>query len=112
MLDIIKSAAFDEWFIRLRDKAVKARIQMRIDRASDGNLGDWKPVGDGISEIRVDVGPGYRIYFLREGLQLIVLLCAGDKSSQATDISKAYALALEWRKSMTQRIKPRKPKPS
>ncbi len=112
MLDIIKSAAFDEWFMRLRDKTAKTRIQMRIDRASDGNLGDWKSIGDGLSEMRVDVGPGYRIYFLRDGLRLIVLLCAGDKSSQTTDISKAHALAQEWRNSMAQPTKVRKAKSS
>jgi putative addiction module killer protein len=110
MLEIVKSATFDAWFTRLRDRVTKARIQMRIDRASDGNLGDWKSLGEGISEMRVDIGPGYRIYFLREGLRLIVLLCAGDKSSQMTDIAKAQELAQEWRKSTSPPAKQRKPK--
>ncbi len=110
MLDIVKSAAFDAWFVRLRDKETKARIQMRIDRASDGNIGDWKSLGDGISEMRVDVGPGYRIYFLRDGLRLIVLLCGGDKSSQSSDIAKAQALAQAWRDMASQQAKPRKTK--
>jgi putative addiction module killer protein len=110
MLEIVKSATFDAWLTRLRDKATKARIQMRIDRASDGNLGDWKSLGEGISEMRVDIGPGYRIYFLREGLRLIVLLCGGDKSSQATDITAAQKLAQEWRNSISPPTKQRKPK--
>ena len=70
---------------------------MRIDRLAAGNPGDVKPVGSGISELRIDYGPGYRVYYLREGQRLIVLLCGGDKSSQQRDIEEAKRIAADWK---------------
>lgn len=93
MVVILTTAVFDRWFERLRDRKAAARVQARIDRAEAGNLGDWKPVGGGVSEIRIDYGPGYRVYFVQRGLKLIVLLAGGDKGSQAKDIEAAKALA-------------------
>ena len=79
----------------MRDQRAKARIAIRIDRLAAGNAGDAKPVGSGVSELRVDVGPGYRLYFVRRGEALIVLLCGGDKSTQQRDIVQAKALAAD-----------------
>jgi putative addiction module killer protein len=90
---ILTTAVFDRWFGRLRDRKAAARVQARIDRAEAGNLGDCKPVGGGVSEMRIDYGPGYRVYFVQRGLELIVLLAGGDKVSQAKDIEAAKALA-------------------
>jgi len=90
---IFTTEAFDEWFARLRDRSAQRRIQARIDRMEDGNLGDWKPVGDGVAEARLAFGPGYRLYFMRRGLEVIVLLCGGDKGSQKKDIRTALELA-------------------
>lgn len=73
------------------------RIITRIDRLADGNLGDAKPIGDGLSEARIDYGPGYRVYFMQQGRQLIILLCAGDKSSQPRDIKQAKQVAKAWK---------------
>lgn len=90
---IFTTQVFDTWFRRLRDRRAAARIQARIDRAASGNLGDCKSVGEGVSEMRVDVGPGYRIYFLRRGTEVVVLLAGGEKSTQAKDIAAAKQLA-------------------
>lgn len=90
---ILTTAVFDRWFERLRDRRAASRVQARIDRAEAGNLGDCKPVGGGVSEMRIDYGPGYRVYFVQRGLELIVLLAGGDKGSQAKDIEAAKALA-------------------
>ncbi len=79
----------------LRDRDAKARIQARIDRAEDGNLGDCEPVGDGVSEMRIHHGPGYRVYFIRRGLEVLVLLAGGDKAAQARDIKAILRLARE-----------------
>jgi putative addiction module killer protein len=79
----------------LRDPRAKARIAIRIDRLALGNAGDVKPVGSGVSEMRIDYGPGYRLYFIRRGEALIVLLCGGDKGSQQRDIVRARALAAD-----------------
>jgi putative addiction module killer protein len=81
----------------LKDKRAAARIQMRLDRLADGNPGDVKPVSSGLSELRVDVGPGYRVYYQQHGDVLIVLLCGGDKSTQQRDIEKAHEIAKEWK---------------
>ena len=97
MFEIIKSETFDSWFKGLRDKRAAARINARLRRVSLGNLGDVAPVGDGISEMRIFYGPGYRIYFVQEGQVLIVLLCGGDKSTQKKDIKRAKELAKERR---------------
>ncbi|NKC16445.1 MAG: type II toxin-antitoxin system RelE/ParE family toxin [Gammaproteobacteria bacterium] len=97
MADIIKTATFDRWLRKLRDHRAKARIQMRIRRLSLGNPGDIKPVGEGLSEMRIDYGPGYRVYYMQHNSVLVVLLCGGDKSTQQNDIAKAKELASEWR---------------
>lgn len=93
---VIKTNHFDKWFRQLKDIRAAARIQMRLDRLAAGNPGDVKPVGGGISELRIDYGPGYRVYFQQRGDVLIVLLHGGDKSSQAKDITRARELAEEW----------------
>ena len=84
------------WRKNLRDSRARARIASRIDRLSAGNPGDAKPVGEGVSELRVDYGPGYRVYFVRRGNQIVILLCGGDKSSQDGDIARAKSLAREF----------------
>ena len=93
MIEIRQTEVFAAWFRNLRDRRARARIQVRIDRLSLGNLGDAKPVGEGVSELRIDYGPGYRVYFVRRGDTLIVLLAGGDKGTQARDISTALKLA-------------------
>jgi len=80
-----------EWLDDLRDGATRARIAARLDRLKSGLLGDWKTVGDGVCELRIDIGPGFRAYFGREGNAFILLLCGGDKSSQLKDIDNARA---------------------
>ena len=97
MVELIRSSIFDGWLTGLRDRRAKVRIAARLDRLAAGNPGDVKPVGDGISELRIDVGPGYRVYYMTRGKVLIVLLCGGDKSTQATDIKQAKALADHWK---------------
>jgi len=93
MIEIRETDIFTEWFDSLRDKRAKARIQVRIDRMGLGNFGDVAPVGEGVSELRIFYGPGYRVYFVQEGEVLVILLSGGDKSTQAKDISKAKELA-------------------
>ena len=99
MKTVLTTDTFDEWFAGLKDNQGKHRIQMRIDRAGEGHFGDCKPVGDGVSEMRVDVGPGYRVYFMQrgDGLEIVVLLAGGDKSSQQRDIQQAIKLAKDIR---------------
>jgi putative addiction module killer protein len=80
---------FREWFDRLRDRQAQARIQIRLGRLERGLLGDVEPCGEGVSELRIDWGPGYRVYFAQHGQELILLLCGGDKRTQSTDIRKA-----------------------
>lgn len=92
-----QTASFACWLIGLRDRKAKIAVGRRIERAAAGNLGDCKSVGGGISELRVDVAGGYRIYLTRKGNRLIVLLVGGDKSSQAVDILKARKLAMEMK---------------
>lgn len=94
---ILRHADFDAWLRRLLDIKAKARILARIKSAEHGNFGDCQPVGEGVSEMRVHVGPGYRVYFSRRQSIVYVLLCGGDKSSQGRDIEKAKALARELR---------------
>lgn len=86
---------FDAWFDGLRDRQARVRVQMRIDRAEAGNYGDHKAVGEGVMEMRINTGPGYRVYFIERGLEIVILLAGGDKSNQSADIQKAQALARE-----------------
>jgi putative addiction module killer protein len=95
MMQLRQTQRFKTWFDELRDLRGRARIQARIDRLSLGNPGDVRPVGSGVSELRIDYGPGYRVYFVQRGENLIVLLAGGDKDSQAKDIAQAITLALE-----------------
>lgn len=93
MIEIRRTASFDEWLRALRDRVALARILVRIDRLALGNPGDVRPVGEGVNELRIDYGPGYRVYFVRRGAMLVILLCGGDKSSQRRDIEAALTLA-------------------
>ena len=93
MVEIRKTELFAKWIDNLRDVQAKARVLVRIERLASGNAGDVKPVGMGISEMRIDYGPGYRVYFIKRGNELIVLLAGGDKSSQTADIKVAIRLA-------------------
>jgi putative addiction module killer protein len=93
MLDVRMTVEFRRWFSKLRDVRGKAMIAVRIDRLAYGYAGDVRRVGNGISEMRIDHGPGYRVYFVRRNDCVIVLLCAGDKSSQSKDISRACRIA-------------------
>lgn len=95
MFIIHRTETFVEWISRLKDRRAAARIASRLLRAEDGNLGDVKSVGDGVEEMRIDYGPGYRLYFVRRGSVIIVLLSGGDKSTQSRDIKAAKRLAGE-----------------
>ena len=92
MYSILTTPLFDDWFAGLKDRLVKQRIQARIDRVEDGNLGDHKAVGEGVSELRLSFGAGWRIYYTMRGLEIVVLLAGGDKSNQQSDIELAKAL--------------------
>ena len=92
MIEITQTENFARWFSRLRDRQAKARINVRIRRLSLGNKGDVKPVGGGVSELRVHYGPGYRIYFCQRGEKLVILLAGGDKGSQRWDIRTAQEI--------------------
>jgi putative addiction module killer protein len=93
MIEIRQTAEYAQWFDGLRDRQVRARIQTRIDRLQLGNPGDVKPVGEGVSELRIDYGPGYRVYFVQRGQIVVVLLAGGDKRTQDRDIQFALELA-------------------
>lgn len=93
MIEIRKTDQYVRWLDDLRDIKARARILVRVERLAAGNPGDVKPVGEGVSELRIDHGPGYRVYFTRRGRELIILLAGGDKSSQAADIKLALRLA-------------------
>lgn len=93
MIEIRKTDRFAQWLDELRDIQARARIQARIERLATGNPGDVKPVGEGVSEMRINYGPGYRVYFQQRGSALIILLAGGDKSTQARDIRTALHLA-------------------
>ena len=93
MIEIRKTELFAKWLDNLRDIKAKARVLVRIERLAMGNAGDVKPVGEGISEMRIDYGPGYRVYFMKRGSELIILLAGGDKGSQTGDIKVAMRLA-------------------
>ena len=93
MIEIRKTELFARWLDGLRDVRARARVLARIERLAAGNPGDVGPVGEGVSELRIDYGPGYRVYFKRRGQKLIMLLAGGDKGSQAKDIKAALRLA-------------------
>lgn len=93
MPKVKQSETFSSWLRDLRDTKARAKIAVRIQRLEDGNPGDVAPVGDGVSEMRIHYGPGYRVYFAARGAELVILLCGGDKASQARDIETAKRLA-------------------
>ena len=93
MIEIRQTEVYARWFSRVRDRQARVRIDSRIRRLSLGNPGDVRPVGEGVSEIRIDYGPGYRLYFVRQGEDLVILLAGGDKDSQDRDIRRALELA-------------------
>ncbi len=93
MIEIRKTEKYARWLDELRDIHARARIQVRVERLAAGNAGDVKPVGEGVSELRIDYGQGYRVYFTKRGRELVILLAGGDKSTQATDIKAALRLA-------------------
>ena len=93
MIEIRKTDVFARWLDGLRDIQARARILVRLERLASGNPGDVKPVGEGVSELRVNYGPGYRVYFKKQGLEVVILLAGGDKDSQTTDIKIALELA-------------------
>lgn len=97
MVEVIQTDVFKDWLEGLKDRRAAVRVMVRIDRLAAGNPGDVKPVGEGVSELRITYGPGYRVYFIQQGDVLIVLLTGGDKSTQDRDINKAKALANEWK---------------
>lgn len=97
MIEIIKTETFERWLSRLKDRMAMHRINARIGRLSLGLFGDAKILRDGVEELRVDCGPGYRVYYTRKGPVIIVLLVGGDKSTQDADIKKAVELAKQWR---------------
>jgi putative addiction module killer protein len=93
VIEIRQTETYANWFDSLRDRKARARIDVRIRRLSLGNPGDVKPIGRGVSELRIDYGPGYRVYFVQRGPILIILLAGGDKRTQERDIKKALELA-------------------
>ena len=93
MVEIRQTEVYARWFRRLRDRQARVRIDSRIRRLSLGNAGDVRPVGEGVSEIRIDYEPGYRVYFVQRGEVLVVLLAGGDKDSQERDVRRALELA-------------------
>ena len=96
-MEILQSETFQKWFAGLKDRQAKARIAARIRRVSLGNIGDMKPLREGLIELRLDYGPGYRLYCIRRGQMVLVLLAGGDKSTQSADIERALVIAKEWR---------------
>ena len=93
MLEIRQTQFFADWLDGLRDVRARAKVQVRIERLAGGNPGDVQPVGKGVSELRIDYGPGYRVYFKRIGREVVILLAGGDKRTQAADIKTAFRLA-------------------
>jgi putative addiction module killer protein len=98
MIEFKQTETFRKWRIRIKDERIRALIASRLDRLAFGNAGDVKPVGQGISELRIDHGPGYRVYFMKRGNTIIILLCGGDKNTQTKDIQTAKRLAADWSK--------------
>jgi len=96
MADIRRAEPYVKWFRKLDDRRAKAKIYTRIERLAEGNPGDAEPVGEGVSEMRIHYGPGYRVYYKDTGKQIVVLLCGGYKSTQQADISKAKEIARNY----------------
>lgn len=96
MIEVVRTGEFETWLDKLKDLSGKGRIIRRLDRLAQGNPGDAQPIGKGLSELRLNFGPGYRVYYLQDGDTLILLLCGGDKSTQQKDIEKAHKLAKEY----------------
>ena len=94
-MEIRRTEQFTRWLIDLKDRQGRARILTRVDRLEEGNPGNWRSVGSGVLELKIDFGPGYRVYYVQRGAALLVLLCGGDKSTQVRDIELAKALAAE-----------------
>ena len=99
MKTILTTEIFASWYQSLQDRQSARRIQARIDRAEDGHFGDCKPVGEGVSEMRIHHGPGYRVYFTQRKLDIVILLAGGDKSTQSQDIRRALQLARQLKES-------------
>jgi putative addiction module killer protein len=97
MIELKQTAEFQRWRAKLKDERARALIASRLDRLAFGNAGDVKAVGQGVSELRIDHGPGYRVYFTRLGAMIVLLLCGGDKRTEELDIKLARRLAAEWR---------------
>jgi putative addiction module killer protein len=97
VINVVRTSVFEHWLDGLRDRLAANRVLRRVDRLAQGNPGDVKPVGEGVSEMRIDAGPGYRVYFIHENDRIIVLLCGGDKGSQRSDIARAKLMAREIR---------------
>ena len=95
MIEVRQTHEFREWLHKLRDDRARAKIVDRLVRVEGGNFGDVEPVGDGVSELRIDYGPGYRVYFMRRGRVVVVILCGGDKRTQTKDIKRAKRMARE-----------------
>lgn len=93
MFEIRKTDQFISWLDGLRDIRARARVQARIERLARGNAGDVEPIGEGVSELRIDYGPGYRVYFKKQGREVVILLAGGDKRTQTSDIKAAQRLA-------------------
>ncbi|HEX7739730.1 MAG TPA: type II toxin-antitoxin system RelE/ParE family toxin [Marmoricola sp.] len=96
MIEVVRTDEFETWIVKLKDLTGKGRILRRLDRLAQGNPGDARPIGKGISELRLNFGPGYRVYYLQDGNTLILLLCGGDKSTQQKDIDEAHELAAAY----------------
>ena len=96
MVKVLQTETFRRWLHGLRDDLAVVTITARLRRATQGNLGDVGSVGDGVSEMRIRYGPGYRLYFVRRGSDMVILLCGGDKSSQRRDIERAKRMTREW----------------
>lgn len=96
MVKVVQTETYKKWFKKLKDYTAKFAIGQRIERMQQGNFGDSKSVGDGVFELRVDVGKGYRVYFTNDGKEIVILLVGGDKSTQDSDIAKAKKMAKEF----------------
>lgn len=97
MIDVVQSEVFRKWHLALKDRQAVARVNARIRRLSEGNPGDSKALREGVCELRIDHGPGYRVYFMRRGPVVIVLLVGGDKRGQDADMERAISIAKQWK---------------